>query len=176
MPTVSYSHQKLSRALYLATVKHLSTPAIVVKTDCHTFGTGLHYSTPRCHCFLRQYTYSHVENLLFYTTMGKHKISGVSRKVRLRNLDTPRRPGTGRSHYYGLNGLERERERAEKRYEQSIQGLSAETRQVLAEIQGTNDTGIVDANDDFLDSWEDEVPPAPDEFLDFAARDMIDSR
>ncbi|KAG6881543.1 hypothetical protein C0992_000853, partial [Termitomyces sp. T32_za158] len=108
--------------------------------------------------------------------MGKHKISGVSRKVRLCNLDTPRRPGTGRSHYYGLNGLERERERAEKRYEQSIQGLSAETRQVLAEIQGTNDTGIVDANDDFLDSWEDEVPPAPDEFLDFAARDMIDSR
>ncbi|KAG6874102.1 hypothetical protein C0992_008124 [Termitomyces sp. T32_za158] len=110
--------------------------------------------------------------------MGKLKASGVSCKFRIKNLEVPQK--NGRSHRLGLNDFQRERERAQDRYEQNIQGLSKETRQILAEIWGSSTsegTFPVDDNNNQPDGWEDEpMPDVPQEYLDFAARDIIDTR
>ncbi|KAG6895202.1 hypothetical protein C0992_002602 [Termitomyces sp. T32_za158] len=113
--------------------------------------------------------------------MGRAKASSVSRKVRMRNLDVPRKKGSGNKQY-GLKGLQQERERTEARYQRSIQGLSNESRQVLAEIQGTATSDTATFNtftaNDHPDAWEDDNDGfnVPDESLEFAARDFVDSR
>ncbi|KAG6876186.1 hypothetical protein C0992_000548 [Termitomyces sp. T32_za158] len=109
--------------------------------------------------------------------MGRQRGTGISRHVRMRNLDLP----TKKIHNnrYGISALRRERERAHERYEQNIQGLGGESLRVLAEIQGNTsldpDTEMNDAAPESND-WEDVIPDVPEESLAYAARDMLDSR
>ncbi|KAG6881434.1 hypothetical protein C0992_001082 [Termitomyces sp. T32_za158] len=111
--------------------------------------------------------------------MGRIRGKGISRVVRVRNLDGPKR--ARRNNHYGMEALREERQRAQERYERNIQGLGAESLQILAEIQGgaTPEDTHHGANiiDDSPDAWEDEVLPSlPEESLAYAARDILDSR
>ncbi|KAG6892203.1 hypothetical protein C0992_001520, partial [Termitomyces sp. T32_za158] len=123
--------------------------------------------------------------------MGKIRGSGISRVVRVRNLSGP---SNARKYNYGLLAQQRERELAQQRYEQSIQGalngfafvrmlslsigLGPESLQILAEIQAsasvTTDNPPDMMNDDSPGAWED--VPGPEDLVTHTARDIIDSR
>ncbi|KAG6892075.1 hypothetical protein C0992_002011, partial [Termitomyces sp. T32_za158] len=110
--------------------------------------------------------------------MGRQRSSGISCTVQMRNMEPTKRQ---HNNWYGISALQKERQRAQERYDQNIQGLGPETLQTLAEIQGTaslptNDADMATVNDFDSDDWEDIIPDAPEESLAHAARDMLDSR
>ncbi|KAG6819116.1 hypothetical protein H0H93_015313 [Arthromyces matolae] len=103
----------------------------------------------------------------------------------------PPRRSNNQCKTYGIQGLKKQADKAEKRYEQNIKGLSNESRQILQEIQGVLgssnvepdpiDQNLVIDDGGMAGDWEDvddndESNNLPKEYLARAARDFVDSR